>query len=107
MRRTALLAATALVAAGIACGAARADGLPVVGGDAGLDGVVEPGGKMRYVALHAGKGTLLLKIEQDGGRVAESRLLSGAYAVPLVAYDGSSGGLSADGGTLVLIRPRL
>lgn len=35
-----------------------------------------------------------------------SRLLRGNFTVPAVAYDGSTGGLSADGGSLVLITPR-
>ena len=107
MGRTTVLALVALVAAGLVCGTARADGLPVVGVDGGGNGVVDAGGGIRYLALGAGKGTLVVKIEQDGGRMLRSRLLASAYAVPLVAFDGSAGGLSADGGTLALIRPRL
>ena len=107
MRRTILMAMIALVAAGLASGTARADGLPVVGIDAGPDGVAEPAGGMRYVALPAEKGTVVARVEQEGGRIVASRYLPGAFAVPLVAFDGSAGGLSADGRTLVLIRPRL
>ena len=107
MRRTILMAMIALVAAGLASGTARADGLPVVGIDAGPDGVAELAGGMRYVALPAGKGTVVARVEQDGGRIVASRYLPGAFAVPLVAFDGSASGLSADGRTLVVIRPRL
>ena len=32
--------------------------------------------------------------------------MPGRFSVPAVAHDGSAGGLSADGRTLVLIRPR-
>jgi hypothetical protein len=106
MGRPTLIAAMTLVAAAVACGTARADGLPVVGVDSGPEGVAEPDGEVRYVALPAGRDTLAVSIEQDGGRVLASRLLRGRLAVPLVAFDGSAGGLSADGGTLVLIRPR-
>ncbi len=107
MRRTTLMTMIALVAAGLASGTARADGLPFVGIDAGPDGVAELAGGMRYVALPAGKGTVVARVEQDGGRVVASRYLPGAFTVPLVAFDGSAGGLSADGRTLVVIRPRL
>jgi hypothetical protein len=40
------------------------------------------------------------------GRVLRTLRLKGNFAVPAVAYDGSPSGLSADGGTLVLISPR-
>jgi hypothetical protein len=39
--------------------------------------------------------------------VLRSRLLDGRFTIPAVAYDGSPGGLSADGRTLVLINPRV
>jgi hypothetical protein len=107
MRRTTLMTMTALVAAGLASGAARADGLPFVGVDAGPDGVSEPTGDTRYVTLPAGEGTVVARVEQDGGRIVASRFLPGGFTVPLVAFDGSAGGLSADGRTLVVIRPRL
>ena len=107
MRRTILMTMIALVAAGLASGTARADGLPVVGIDAGPDGVAELAGGMRYVALPAGEGTVVARVEQDGGRIAASRFLPGAFAVPVVAFDGTASGLSADGRTLVVIRPRL
>ena len=46
-------------------------------------------------------------VEAVGGRVLRSRFLPGRFTVPVVAYDGSASGLSADGSTLVLIRPRI
>lgn len=105
MRRL-MVTVAALVAAGTAAGPAPADGLPVGGVEVGPSGVAGPAEPVRYVALRAGAGTLVARVEQDGGRVLGSRLLRGRLTVPAVALDGSPAGLSADGRTLVLIRPR-
>jgi hypothetical protein len=102
MRR--ILAIGAGLAALAAAGTARADGLPVLGVDVGGKGVVAPGGG-RYVTIPAGRDTVVARVGRDG-RIVRSRLLRGAYTIPAVAYDGSASGLSADGRTLVLIRPR-
>jgi hypothetical protein len=62
---------------------------------------------VRYVSLPARPGgTLVAKVRRDGGQVLRSRMLRGSFTIPAVAYDGSASGLSADAGTLVLIRPR-
>ena len=95
-----------LVAAGAAAGQAGADGLPIGGVEVGPTGVARPGADVRYVALRAGRDTLVARVEQSGGRVLGTRLLGGRYTIPAVALDGSAAGLSADGRTLVLIRPR-
>ena len=103
MRRAAVwLALASLVAAG----AARADGLPVLGIDVGSSGVVAPSGEERYVTLPAGDATVVARIGTADGQVAASRLLPKTLTVPAVAYDGSASGLSGDGSTLVLIQPR-
>lgn len=96
-----LAAATAVVPAG-----ASADGLPVVGVDAGLAGVEAPAGDTRYVALPAKGDTLVLRVEQGSELILASRFVPGRFTIPVVAYDGSAAGLSADGKTLVLLRPR-
>lgn len=96
----------AVICAGVSAGSAWADGLPVLGVDAGPGGVVSSNGNARYVTLHAGKNTVVARVDPRGGRVLRSRLLHGIYTIPAVAYDGSAGGLSGDGRTLVLIRPR-
>ena len=101
---TRILAIALGLAALAAAGVARADGLPVLGVDVGGKGVVGPGGG-RYVTIPAGRDTIVAHVGRDG-RIFRSRLLSGAYTIPAVAYDGSASGLSADGETLVLIRPR-
>ena len=96
----------ALAAAGAAAGIAGADGLPVGGVEVGPSGVTRPADDVRYVALRAGRNTLVASVEQDGGRVLGTRLIDGRFTIPAVALDGSAAGLSADGRTLVLIRPR-
>lgn len=100
------LLATALAVGGAAAEPARADGLPVLGVDAGPTGVATPDGASRYVTLRAGPTTVLARVAQQGGRVEASRSLRGVFTIPAVAYDGSPDGLSADGRTLVLIAPR-
>jgi hypothetical protein len=87
-------------------GSARADGLPVLGVDAGPGGVASAKGDVRYATLPAGKNTVVARVDPRGGRILRSRLLHGIFTIPAVAYDGSAGGLSGDGRTLVLIRPR-
>lgn len=102
--RAALLA-LAIAAPAVLAGTARGDGLPVVGVDVGASGVVGSSG-VRYVALPARGDTLVALVEQRGGRVTNSKIVPGRFTIPAVAYDGSADGLSADGRTLVLIRPR-
>ena len=97
-----------------ACGLALAapltasgDGLPVTGVDAGPEGVTNPAAGVRYVALKAGRGeTLVARVMKDGGEVLRSRILDARFTVPAVALDATPSGLSADGRTFALIRPR-
>jgi hypothetical protein len=107
MTRALLTAATLLVAVLAVAGAAYADGLPVVGVEAGPGGVEAPQGDARYHAVEAGSGTVVTRIEVQGGRLLASRFLPGRFAVPVVAFDGTSSGVSADGTVLAVIRPRL
>ncbi|MGH3024698.1 MAG: hypothetical protein ACRDNI_13650 [Gaiellaceae bacterium] len=95
-----------LVAAGATAVPAGADGLPVGGIEVGPSGVTRPDDAVRYVALRAGPDTVVARVEQEGGRVLGNRLLDGRFTIPAVALDGTAAGLSADGSTLVLIRPR-
>jgi hypothetical protein len=103
--KAALLTATVLAGA-VLVSPARGDGLPVQNVDVGQSGVEAPAEDVRYVALGAGRDTVVHRIRRNGGQVLGSRLLRGRYTIPAVAYDGSAAGLSADGGTLVLIAPR-
>lgn len=96
-----------LVLAGSGAVGARADGLPVLGIDVGGVGVSTPAGTDRFVTIPAGPNrTVVARVRRDGGHVVASNLLSGSFTIPAVAYDGSAGGLAADGKTLVLIEPR-
>jgi len=88
-------------------GSARADGLPVLDENLAWFGASTPAMKgVRYLTFPARKGTVLAKVDMTTGQVMRSRFLRGRLSVPLVAYDGSSAGLSANGKTLVLIKPR-
>src|SRR3954471_24097701 len=85
--------------------AAAADGLPIIGID-GRDGVVSPDGASRYVTFPSDHSTVLARLRVDGGGVARYRAIPGRLTVPAVAYDSTTSGLSRDGRTLVLMRPR-
>lgn len=93
--------ASVLVAAAFAA-TAHADGGPSPGVVQGWEGVLAPGGDVRYVAMPAGRQTVVAAVDTNGGRVPRFRPLRGAYGVPLVAFDGTTGGLSQDGRRLVL-----
>ena len=84
---------------------AQADGLPVTGLD-GRAGVLSNDGAYRTVTFISRRDTIVARIHTNSGQVARYRLIPGQLAVPAVAYDLSVAGLSADGHTLALIRPR-
>lgn len=106
-RRLGVLLAIGAVAAGAVAGAARGDGLPVLGIDDGSTGVTVPRSSYRYVTLASKGDTIVARVQRRGGRIVGLRVLPGHYTVPAVAYDGSAGGLSADGRVLALIEPRV
>jgi hypothetical protein len=98
MKRGVLVAAVfAAVVARSAAGAGPSPGVVF-----GSPGVVARDGKVRYQALRAGGGTLVEAVATRNGVVRRTRFLHGLYGVPLVAYDGSTGGLSRNGQRLVL-----
>ena len=87
----------------ITSGAGSANGSPYSPGlDYGWEGIRAPSGEVRYVTLGTPKSTMVAAISVRGGRVLRSRAVRGFYGVPLVAYDGTTSGLSGDGRTLVL-----
>jgi hypothetical protein len=84
--------------------AAHADGPPITSLDAGPEGVVELSGGDRFTAHPLATQTVLTQSQTRGGRVLRASILDGRWGVPVVANDGTSGGLSADGSTLVLMQ---
>ena len=105
-QRTSSIICAAALALAAGAASAAADGLPVLGVDAGRTGVASRDGSIRIVTLPAGDATVVARIATDGGRVLAARRLRGNVTIPAVAYDGSAAGLSADGRTLVVIEPR-
>jgi hypothetical protein len=101
LRFAALSLAALALAAGSAAGGGGKGG-PSPGAVTGWDGVLAPGGAFRYVALPAGASNAVAVVRVRTGRVERYATVRGAYGVPLVAFDGSAGGISADGRTLVL-----
>jgi hypothetical protein len=100
-----LLAAAALLAAPAAV--AAADGLPVGNLDTTQTGVAVPGAADRYYAIPSGRDTVVASVYRAGGLLQAHITLPGAFTIPAVAQDGTTSGLSANGRTLVLVRPRL
>jgi hypothetical protein len=104
-----LLTATTIGTTGLALLAlgstALADGGPGPGISLGDDGILSPSGVTRWVAISVARNTVVAAVRTDGGRVLRHRSLSGTYGVPLVAFDGTTGGLSTDGKALVLASP--
>src|SRR5712691_2560702 len=68
----------------------------------GWTGVTGPGQPFRYVTLTTGTSTVLEAVRRSTGRVLNWRPLRGTWGVPMVANDGTAGGLSRDGRLLVL-----
>jgi len=114
MKRLAILAiaATALIVLTSGAPGAAAGGGPTIPvGSFGGDGVTGPSGEhsseTRWVALPGGDGsTTVAQIAVDGGKVERWRGLEGDWALPAVTQLGTAAGVSADGGTLVLIHPQ-
>jgi hypothetical protein len=68
----------------------------------GQGGIATATGNTRYVAMPSGASTTLGVVRTSDGSVIRFRSLAGRFGIPIVAYDGSVGGLSADGKLLVL-----
>ena len=82
---------------------ARAGGQPVLG-YAGPGESIRSGNGVHHYLAHARRGhTLVEDVTRDG---TLAHVIPGHFAIALVALDGSPGGLSGDGRTLVLTRPR-
>lgn len=92
-----------LAAAGLAV-IAGTDTAPAAGYSPGFsqDGILGPSGHVRYLAVSTQHTTQVKAVRAPGGKTLRSVTLQGVYGVPEVAYDGTAGGLSRDGKTLVL-----
>lgn len=102
MRRFRLTLAVLVAATAWAAVAASGDGGPSPGVSWGWNGVLARDGQVRYVSLPTARDSVLAVVRVRDGRVLNFRSLRGAFGVPLVAYDGTGGGLSRDGRRLVL-----
>jgi hypothetical protein len=86
-----------LAAPGVALGAGGPVA-PIQGQGNGISVAASP---YRFVALGAGPRTVVQALSRSGP-VRSSIRVPGSYGIPGVGYNGSTTGLSADGGTLVL-----
>ncbi|HUC08167.1 MAG TPA: hypothetical protein VMR96_08755 [Solirubrobacterales bacterium] len=101
MKRAPLVVLLILLSAGATAPSAEAKGLEM----GARNGVTVAGSPHRYVTVTTHttpKLTVVARTDRRGGRVDRWWQLGGAYDVPAVDYNGSGGGLSADGKTLVL-----
>jgi len=87
------------------CATAGAKGLETM---PARDGVAPEWSPYRYMTMAPrhpkaeGRTTTLVRINREGGEIDRWWFLRGSWMTPPLAYDLSGGGLSADGGTLVL-----
>jgi hypothetical protein len=96
-------AVLALVCAAVACTTALGAG-PDPGVAQGGTGLTL--GKVHYVAIQAGRKTVVQRIDRNSGRILRQVTVPGSFGFPRVAYDGTIEGLTADGRTLVLGQTR-
>ena len=104
--RAPLAFAALLCAAGTLAPAAHAAGPPLPSAQSGRAGVVVPGGDERLITRRAGDGTTVLAVRRNKrSTVLRAGRIAGRWSIPAVTLDGATTGLSADGATLVLVRP--
>src|SRR5438067_2526620 len=100
MRRLLSTAGACVACLAGAAGAASGDGGPGPGVAYGWAGIAH--GNMRYVTVPAASWTTVEAIQRRGGKVFGMLNVKGTWGIPLVAYDGTTGGLLPDGRTLLL-----
>jgi hypothetical protein len=97
------LFASALGALALVTGTAlAAGGGPSPGLMTGWDGAADPARTVRYVAMPVGTSTIVAAVRTSDGRMLRYSTIRGGFGVPIVAYDGTTDGVSHDGRTLVL-----
>lgn len=95
----ALLVTLVLIGPAVGKGIPQDDVLPNRGGVTSHDETA----RYSILDVYDSGNTMLVKVDARTGAVLASRQPGGELAIPAVAYDGSPGGLSADGRTLVLV----
>ncbi len=96
------LIAFALVPLALASGTAAAGGGPSPGVMTGWDGTLDAARSVRYVAMPVGTTTTVAAVRTSDGRMLRYSTIRGGFGIPIVAFDGTTEGLSRDGRTLVL-----
>jgi hypothetical protein len=86
--------------------AAADGGGPSPGPAWGSPGLVDHLRGVRYEALDGGTMTMVEAVTTRGGKVTRWTNFRGRYGFPMVAFDGSMGGLTRDGTHLVLASPQ-
>jgi len=84
---------------------AGAAGPPLPSSVSGEAGAVAPGGRERLITRGAGDDTLVLAVRRGDRKVLRSRLIRGRWRIAPATLAGATTGLSADGGTLAVVRP--
>lgn len=92
----------ALVPLALASGTAAAGGGPSPGVMTGWDGTLDAARSLRYVAMPVARTTIVAAVRTSDGRMLRYSTIRGGFGVPIVAFDGTTEGLSRDGRTLVL-----
>ena len=96
------LIAFVLVPLALASGTAAAGGGPSPGLMTGGDGTLDAARGVRYVAMPVARTTIVAAVRTSDGRMLRYSTIKGGFGVPIVAYDGTTEGVSRDGRTLVL-----
>jgi hypothetical protein len=116
MRRVISTFASAVGLAALVAATAAANGGPIVPGQTLGRGVAgpagTPAGELRISTAQnprpstaVGRSTTVIATRTDGGEVLRTRRVSGTWGVPAVTVGGGPGGLSANGETVLLVRP--
>jgi hypothetical protein len=90
----------------VASPATAAGKLPVLSTPS-YSGVTNMTGDLLYATVQLERGTTVLRVETGSGKLDRSQYVGRSVGLPVVASDGSASGLSADGQTLVLMRPHM
>jgi LPXTG-motif cell wall-anchored protein len=97
----------AIVGLLILAGVAFADGLPIPGVVVKPGGVAAPGSTLHYEASSKRGITTVSRTDSTSRRPPVHLRFPGNYTTPAVAIDGTPAGISADGSTLAVIKPRV